>query len=56
MVDGLWVRLVDVYRALATRRYVIPLDVVFEVEDPLCPWSVRRYRLQADGDSPSDGG
>src|SRR5258707_2687200 len=51
VVDRLWVRLVDVDRALATRRYAIPLDMVFEVEDAFCPWNSGRYRLQADGDS-----
>ena len=38
-------------RALATRRYAIPLDVVFEVEDTFCPWNSGHYQLQADGDS-----
>ena len=51
VVDRLWVRLVDVDRALATRRYAIPLDMVFEVEDPFCPWNSGHYQLQADGDS-----
>lgn len=51
LFDRLWVRLVDVDRALVTRRYTTPLDMVFEVEDTFCPWNARRYRLQADGDS-----
>lgn len=51
VVDNLWVRLVDVDRALAARRYAIPLEVVFEVEDTFCPWNTGRYRLHADGDS-----
>jgi predicted acetyltransferase len=51
VIDSLWVRLVDVDRALASRRYATPLDVVFEVEDAFCPWNAGRYRLQADGDS-----
>lgn len=49
--DGLWVRLVDVDRALAARRYATPLDVVFEVEDAFCPWNAGRWRLLADGDN-----
>lgn len=48
--DGLWVRVVDVDRALAARRYSAPLDVVLEVDDPFCPWNAGRYRLRADGD------
>ncbi|MEU6770888.1 GNAT family N-acetyltransferase [Streptomyces sp. NPDC046759] len=47
--DGLWVRLVDVGRALAARRYATALDVVLEVEDRFCPWNTGRYRLSADG-------
>ncbi|MDI5973865.1 GNAT family N-acetyltransferase [Streptomyces sp. SL13] len=47
--DRLWVRLVDVERALAARRYAVPLDVVLEVADPFCPWNAGRFRLSADG-------
>ncbi|MFE9242024.1 sterol carrier protein domain-containing protein [Nocardiopsis sp. NPDC006938] len=50
LVDNLWVRLVDVERALAARRYALPLDVVLEVDDAFCPWNADRYRLRADGD------
>ncbi|MBA8826483.1 putative acetyltransferase [Saccharopolyspora lacisalsi] len=51
MIDRVWVRLVDIDRALAARRYATPLDVVLEVTDPFCPWNAGHYRLQADGDS-----
>ena len=44
-VDGLWVRLVDVDRALANRRYPTPIDLVLEVRDPFCPWNDGRWRL-----------
>ncbi|MEV8632587.1 GNAT family N-acetyltransferase [Streptosporangium sp. NPDC051023] len=47
-VDELWIRLVDVERALASRRYSAPVDVVIEVEDTVCPWNARRWRLSAD--------
>ncbi|MGW1887841.1 sterol carrier protein domain-containing protein [Streptomyces sp. NPDC001970] len=50
-VDRLWVRLVDVDRALAGRRYTTPLDVVLDVRDGFCPWNTGGYRLQADGDT-----
>ncbi|MFC4062548.1 GNAT family N-acetyltransferase [Planomonospora corallina] len=46
--DDLWVRLVDVGRALAARRYAAPVDVVVEVADAVCPWNARRWRLTAD--------
>nr|BFE65401.1 GNAT family N-acetyltransferase [Dactylosporangium thailandense] len=45
--DGLWVRIVDLPRALAARRYAAPLDVVFEVTDELLPANAGRWRLRA---------
>jgi predicted acetyltransferase len=44
-LDALWIRLVDVDRALATRRYPAPIDLVIEVRDELCPWNAGRWRL-----------
>ncbi len=44
-VDALWVRLVDVDRALAARRYPAPVDLVLEVRDAFCPWNAGRWRL-----------
>ena len=46
--DGLYVRLVDVDRALAARTYATPIDVVFEVVDEFCPWNAGRWRLAGD--------
>jgi predicted acetyltransferase len=45
--DGLWIRLVDVPRALARRHYACPVDVVIEVSDELCPQNQGRWRLTA---------
>jgi predicted acetyltransferase len=45
-VDALWVRLVDVDRALAARRYPMPIDMVLEVRDPFCPWNDGRFWLR----------
>jgi predicted acetyltransferase len=45
---ALWIRLVDVDRALAGRRYAAPLDVVLDVTDEFCPWNAGRWRLTAD--------
>lgn len=50
MSDNLWVRLVDVPRALAARHYAAPGRIVFEVTDPFCPWNEGRYALQAAED------
>ena len=46
--DALYVRLVDLPRALAERTYRAPVDVVLEVADDVCPWNAGRWRLAAD--------
>ncbi|MVO88802.1 GNAT family N-acetyltransferase [Streptomyces sp. p1417] len=51
VVDNLWVRLVDVGRALTARRYPAGLDVVLEVEDTFCPWNTGRHHLRAEGET-----
>jgi predicted acetyltransferase len=48
--DNLWVRLVDVPAALASRCYAIDVNVVLEVADPLCPWNAGRWRLKGGPD------
>ncbi|WP_028922412.1 GNAT family N-acetyltransferase [Pseudonocardia acaciae] len=48
--DALWVRLVDLDRALAARRYAAPCDVVLEVADRFCPWNAGRWRLKTEAD------
>jgi predicted acetyltransferase len=45
-LDGLWLRLVDVGRALAARRYPAPIDMVLEVRDRFCPWNDGRWWLR----------
>ena len=53
--DGLWIRLVDVGKALAQRRYACPVDVVIEVTDELCPQNQGRWRLAAAAASVPSG-
>jgi predicted acetyltransferase len=48
--DNLFVRLVDLPKALAARSFAAPLDLVVNVEDPVCPWNARRWRLEAGPD------
>jgi predicted acetyltransferase len=48
LTDGLWVRLLDVPAALAARRYVAPVDVVIEVDDPQIAPNAGRFRLVGD--------
>ncbi len=48
--DCLWVRLVDVDRALTARRYGAPCDLVLEVTDAVCPWNAGRWRLDVGAD------
>jgi predicted acetyltransferase len=45
--DALWLRVVDVDRALAARSYAVEVDVVLGVTDRLCPWNEGRWRLSA---------
>jgi len=45
VLDGLWVRVVDVPTALASRRYVVDVDVVLDVTDALLPRNTGRWRL-----------
>jgi predicted acetyltransferase len=50
IVDGLWLRLVDVEAALRGRTYADAEPVVVEVRDELCPWNAGRYRVGADAE------
>ena len=43
--DDLPLRLVDVDRALAARRYPAPIDLVLEVRDAFCPWNDGRWHV-----------
>src|SRR3954451_1819077 len=46
LIDGLWVRLVDVGEALSGRAYAAEGSVVFEVRDAVCPWNEGRWKLE----------
>jgi predicted acetyltransferase len=46
--DNLYLRLVDVDRALAGRTYAAPVNVVIELTDGLCSWNAGRWRLTGD--------
>ena len=48
--DNLWVRLVDLPKALEARGYAAACDVVLEVADTSAPWNAGRWRLRADAD------
>lgn len=43
--DGIWLRLVDVQRALAGRRYAVDGRLVLRVRDAFCPWNDGHYEL-----------
>jgi predicted acetyltransferase len=53
--DNLWVRIVDLPRALAGRRYACPVDVVLEVRDEILPANAGRWRLTTTADAPGGG-
>lgn len=46
VMDGLWLRLVDVAEGLRRRRYAAEGRIVFEVRDRSCPWNEARYALE----------
>jgi predicted acetyltransferase len=43
--DGIWLRLVDVQRALAARRYAVEGRLVLQVRDSFCSWNAGRWEL-----------
>lgn len=45
LMDGLWLRLVDVGAALAGRSYAADDEIVIEVRDEFCPWNAGRWRV-----------
>lgn len=50
LLDALYVRVVDLAAALRARTYTVPVDVVLEVSDEICPWNAGRWRLVSDAD------
>lgn len=48
LCDDLYIRLVDVERAMTSRTYATAVDDVFEVIDDFCPWNAGRWRLSGD--------
>ena len=53
--DNLWVRIVDLPRALAGRSYSCPVDVVLEVRDETLPANAGRWRLSTTTTAPGGG-
>ncbi|MFC8720058.1 GNAT family N-acetyltransferase [Kitasatospora sp. NPDC057198] len=53
IVDGMYLRLVDLPVALAARGYPAAVDVVLEVTDAFCPWNAGRWRLTAAPGGPA---
>jgi predicted acetyltransferase len=47
LVDGLWIRLVDVATALSRRSYSRDDVLILDVRDDFCPWNAGRWRLEA---------
>lgn len=48
--DQLHVRIVDLDRALAARVYRREIDLVIDIDDPLCSWNRGRWRLSGGPD------
>jgi predicted acetyltransferase len=49
VLDGIWVRIIDLPAALTARAYAGPVDVVLEVADALLTGNAGRWRLRAAG-------
>jgi predicted acetyltransferase len=54
MGDVLWVRVLDVAKALSARSYESEASLVFELEDHFCPWNTGRWRLEGGTASRTD--
>ena len=57
--DALWLRVLDIPKALTARTYSTPGELVLEVVDEFCDWTSGRYALTAGSDgsvkcSPTD--
>ena len=46
--DGIWLRVVDIERALPQRRYGDRGSLVIDIEDELCAWNHGRFLLESD--------
>ena len=44
--DGMWLRILDVQKALEARAYARDGRIVLEVRDEFCPWNHGRYELE----------
>jgi predicted acetyltransferase len=49
--EALWIRLVNLPRALRERTYGEPFEVVFDVTDDFCPQNAGRWALRWDGET-----
>jgi predicted acetyltransferase len=50
VVDGMWLRLLDVQSALSERRYGAEGRLVFGLRDEFCDWNSGTYELVASTD------
>ncbi len=48
--DGMWLRVVDVRKALEARRYAVQGRIVLDIRDDFCEWNAGRYALEGDAD------
>ncbi len=49
--DGVWLRVVDVEKALARRPYSDRGELTIQVHDTMCDWNTGTYLLETDGPS-----
>ena len=51
--DNVWLRFVDLEKALPEREYADDCDLVVDLTDPSAPWQAGRWRLRVSGGSMS---
>ena len=51
--DGMWLRILDVQKALEARTYAREGRIILEVRDEFCPWNDGRYVLEGGADGAS---
>jgi predicted acetyltransferase len=54
MIDGLWLRIVEVGAALSGRAYAGDGSIVFDVRDAVCPWNEGRWKLEGGSAARTD--
>lgn len=53
--DGMWLRIIDLPAALASRAYGGPGNLVIDLTDEFCPWNAGRWQLSVPAEGAAGG-